>query len=450
MRLTAICEALSKPLAEKVYKQFADLSRASDQDPMPFGDFMTYVRDADISSNMPHGNYILKIYAFLIANMFQKAQLSAQEERDNDILPIDLDLEEIIGRISENAKFYIGKFVAHKPRLAAAGQNTDINSYIPTQADGSEAFAPIERALKQLGELSEMDVKTRGLTGVKLLKTVPDPENESIIYRVYHVTNPQSLSDIAMGFAGGDEVGWCTKSNQMAQQYTNTSDNYVIFRNNQPSSQFSICKTGPTHSNPFATIGKIAEHKDSQNQDERRRIMQEIAKDVESLRADQLRTQFEQSNVDYDAFQKMLAATQYYINLQGQAADELVKKRFEEYYKAIESTDAPLLKNQFKNAGLDMAKALSSIAGTNELGLPTSQSDLGQNKELYKRTMGEVLKRISENEEILKRIQNPEAMSEQIKEIIVQALAKAKKANIEMIRLILALVDIGMGLQKLQ
>jgi hypothetical protein len=438
MRLAAITEALSKPLAQKVHKQLVDLATMSDQQPMSFAEFMTYVRDADVHSNMPYGNYILKIYSYLISRMEQHARKGIEDERDDGILAIDVDIDETIRGISENLKFYVKKFNTHKGRMSAAGLDTDINSYLPKQSDGNMAFAPIERVLRQLGEQAETDVNTRGLPGVRLLRAEKDADNDSITYRLYHVTNPQSLSDIAMGFAGGDEIGWCTKSEKVAADYIATNDNYVIFRNNNPTSQFSINKVGPTGSNPFAQINKISEHKNSQNEDERRQQMQRMAQQTEEERNQRLRTEMAGQGLDLDSYQEMLQTVRFFM--QGDA-EATIKSRYSELRDALQRLNLPLLKQQFEKAGHDFATTIASIAGTYELGLPSESSEM--DKQIpYKDVWREIFKRLEESESFLER--DPRSGSNpQVTQAIMDAIRKGKESNVKAIRLVLTLVHMN-------
>lgn len=452
MRLTAISEALSKPLAEKVYKQLSDLTLASDQDPIPFTKFMTYVRVADTNGNMPHGNYILKIYSHLISNMLKKVQQSASEELEagweaNDILPIalDLDLEETLRNISVNANNFIGKFDSQKQRIANAGFDTDINSYTPNHTDGFDAFAPIEKILKQLGQQSETNIKTRGLPGVKLLKTITDPENESNLYRLYEVTNPQSLVDIAMGYAGGDQVGWCTKANLMAQEYIRSDDNYVIFRNNQPTSQFSVNKIGPTKTNPFGELGKISEHKNSQNENERRPILQELANEIAKEKKTQIDKELIDEGLDPEQYKKMHQTVRPYLVMDSYA---LIKTRYAELRRFIDNLNLPSLTKYFKEAGLNLATTLSSIAGTYELGLPTKTEE---NEMTIKRkeTWREIQNKLEESETFLQRITNHQEKNEQIIKTITNTVQKCKETDIKNIRLIVSLLYMNKNLNLL-
>lgn len=450
MRLTAISEALSKPLAEKVYKQLSDLTLASDQDPITFTKFMMYVRVADTNGNMPHGNYILKIYSHLISNILKKVQQSASEELEagweaNDIFPIIPDLEETLRTMSVNANNFIGKFASQKQRIANAGFDTDINSYIPNPTDGFDAFAPIERILKQLGQQSETNIKTRGLPGVKLLKTIADPENESNLYRLYEVTNPQSLVDIAMGYAGGDQVGWCTKAELMAQEYISSDYNYVIFRNNQPTSQFSVNKIGPTKTNPFGELGKMSEHKNSQNENERRPILQELANEIAKEKKTQIDKELIDEGLDPEQYKKIHQTVRPYLAMDSYA---LIKTRYAELRRFIGNLNLPLLTKHFKETGLNLATTLSSIAGTYELGLP-SKTEENEMTIKHKETWREIQRRLEESETFLQRINDHQEKNGQITKTITNTIQKCKEADIKNIRLINSLLYMNKNLSLL-
>lgn len=273
MKLIAICEALNKNLAGKVYQKLDNLQKLHNdlqgtQEDLKLDDLIYYVKKSDISDNVPHGDYILKVFENCINKMLAEIQAKPEDTY--------IELVDTLGAIRDNCSYYVKKFVRHKPRLAKNGKSTNINDYAPKGLDGT--FDLVEKVLQEVGEELSSDVNTRGLPGVDLKLTAVDQDNPSITYRVYQVTNPDSLSDIAMGFVGGDPVGWCTKGLDMANAYLKNNDMFVVFRNNQPISQFNINITGALMNNPFASHGEIGEFKDSQNEDEKRKEIINLAK----------------------------------------------------------------------------------------------------------------------------------------------------------------------------
>lgn len=276
MRLSAICEALSKPLAQKVYQLHLRLETAynelsGDQLYLSTNEFMSHIRSADVSSSMPHGDYILKVFQRSIEDMLRYVN----DQTDD----VDLDIDTVYQELAINCKEVLSNFVEVKKAIASNGLSVNINDYAPVPNKG--IFDPINAAI-QAGyqyRASTAGNDTLGLSGVKLVHTEENDENPDITYRAYLVTDPKSLAAIALGYAGGDPVGWCTKEQAKAKEYTDAYDNYVIFRNQQPTSQFSIVRSRAY--NFGETEGSIAEHQDSQNNKERREQMIDIAKTVQ-------------------------------------------------------------------------------------------------------------------------------------------------------------------------
>jgi hypothetical protein len=241
-----------------------------------------------------------------------------------------------------------------------------------------------------------------------------------------------------MGFAGGDEVGWCTKSDWAAEQYIASSDNYVIFRNNHPTSQFSINKVGPTASNPFAEVNEIAEHKNSQNENESRPQMRKMAQTIVKERKHQLKSAMASEGLDLDAYQQILQSVHFYM--QGDV-ETIIKGRYQELRDALQNLDLPLLKQQFEKAGYDFATTIASMAGTYELGLPSERSEM--DKQIpYKDIWREIFKLLRESESFLQR--DPDSGSNiKVTETILDTVKKGKAANVAAIRLVMTLVHMN-------
>jgi len=368
MRLFTICEALSKQFAQKVYASLEQLMKLVDDwdnERISFNFFMTNVRKADIDERMPHGDYILKVYANCINRMIIKTKSS-------DSNSLYLDIANIIEEIATNTRDVIEHFVRYKPKLSENGINTNINSYAPNIND-NEPFGLIEEVIRSIGSIaSEADLETRGLPGVKLILTKQDPNNESIIYRAYHVTNPTSLADIASGRAGGDAVGWCTNSMDTAKTYTTVYETYVIYRNNQPTSQFSISKRGATYSNPFAERDEIAEHKNSQNEDENRPILRQIAKEITDKYKEEQDAKLLPKGINRKTYNQLVNAISSYFT----DAEEKAIERYEGLYKAVSELNVPLLREYFQKAGYKLEIAVIQMAGIYDLGLPLTVADL--------------------------------------------------------------------------
>lgn len=295
MRLSAICEALSKQLAQKTFQLHQKLESAygeylksseqdSEDDSSPFqstsdsglhqssfNEFMNLIRNSDINYNMPHGDYILKVFQRSINDMYKYVTTNTDS--------VYLDTETVYTELSKNCKEAIEQFVTVKKAIASSGLSTNINDYAPVP--NKQMFEPINAAIQAGYQYrASLSGDTLGMPGVELVHTEENDENPDIIYRTYLVKDPRSLAGIALGYAGGDPVGWCTKEQAKAQEYTDYYDNYVIFRNQQPTSQFSIF-TGRDYL--FGQVeGKIAEHQDSQNNKERREQLIAIAKQVEN------------------------------------------------------------------------------------------------------------------------------------------------------------------------
>lgn len=240
MRLYTISEAYDKNYAGKIITKLG-LEDWLDPD---------YLRDlvegSDPSEHYKYGNFVLRLYQNYLARRVTEA-------------PIENALDEV-EVFQSKVRNALTKFDNRKKQLAANGLSTDINKYAPK--DGEEPLQRLEATIMKTVD-QNVDPATRGLQGVRLYIEEQDPNNASITYRVYHVTDTTSLCDIAHGLAGGDAAGWCTADMITSSRYANDYHMFVIFRNNQPVTQFGFYKT------PELELEQV---RNTQNQEEDRPI----------------------------------------------------------------------------------------------------------------------------------------------------------------------------------